>query len=250
VFFLFVLIFVIIIVGGIMKDKVILLSGIICYILSFLFIVFYLFMEFSVINLYSPIERVKMLLFVFIFMYLGCYLLYKENRCKKFKLGKFNLWILFILYVVMLLNMTLFDSYFGRVSGTNYLLDFSNISNRFNLLTNLVPFDTVSNYFIALSNGNISLGGFVYNIFGNIIAFMPLSLFVPKLIPIINKCFKYFVFASLFIIFIECMQFVLDVGTLDIDDYILNIFGSMLCYFFINIKCINRFVDKVLYLVN
>jgi hypothetical protein len=108
VFFLFVFIFVIIIVGDIMKDKVILLSGIICYILSFLFIVFYLFMEFSVINLYSPIERLKMLLFVFIFMYLGCYLLYKENRCKKFKLGKFNLWILFILYVVMLLNMALF----------------------------------------------------------------------------------------------------------------------------------------------
>lgn len=249
-FFLFVLIFVILIVGGIVKDKIILLSGIICYILSFLFIVFYLFMEFSLIGLYSPLNRLKMLLFVFIFMYLGCLLLFKVNRYNKFKLGKFNLWMLFMLYLVMLLNMTLFDSYFGRVSDTNYLLDFSNVNNRFNALTNLIPFNTISNYFIALSNGNISFGGFIYNIFGNIIAFMPLALFVPKLIPIINKCFKYFILVSFFIVFIECMQFVLDVGTLDIDDYILNIFGSMICYFFINIKCIKRFVDKVLYLEN
>lgn len=233
-----------------MKDRIILVSGFISYILSFLLIVLYLFMEFSVFSVTSPIDRLKVLLFVFILMYLGCFLLYKEKRCKKFKLGKFNLWILFILYMIMILNMTLFDSYFGRVNGSNYLLDFSNIENRFEILTNLVPFDTIRNYFIALSNDNISLGGFIYNILGNVIAFMPLSLFIPKLIPIINKWYKYFIFVSLFIVFIECMQFILNVGTLDIDDYILNIFGSMLCYFIFNIKCINKFINKVLYLEN
>lgn len=231
-----------------MKGKLILIFGIFNYILAFLFIVFYLFMEFSIFNLYSPSDRLKVLLFVFIFMYFGCFLLYKENKCKKYKLGTFNLWILFILYIVMLLNMTLFDSYFGRVNGNNYLLDFSNIENRFYVFTNLIPFDTIRNYFVALSNGNISFYVFLYNIFGNIIAFMPLSLFVSKLIPIINKWFKYFVFASLFIIFIECMQFVLNVGTLDIDDYLLNILGSMIFYGVINIKFIEKFIDKVLYL--
>ncbi len=233
-----------------MKDRLILISGILSYIISFILIVFYLILEFSIIDVISPIKRLFVLLFVFIFMYLGCFLLYKEKRCKEFKLGKFNLWILFMLYLVMLLNMTLFDSYFNRINGSNYLLDFSNLENRFDILTNLVPFDTIKTYFIGINNGSVSVRWFIYNLFGNIIAFMPLSLFIPKLIPIIDRWFKYFILVSLFIVFIELMQFILNVGTLDIDDYILNIFGSMVCYFVLKIKCINNFVDKVLYLEN
>lgn len=233
-----------------MKDKVILITGIVSYIVSFLLVVLYLFMEFSVFGMYSPLDRLKTLLFVFIFMYLGCFLLYKENKYKKFKLGTFNLWILFSLYLVMLLNMTLFDSYFGRMNGSNYLLDFSNIESRIDILTNLIPFRTIINYFIALSNDTISFNSFIYNIFGNILAFMPLGLFVPKLIPIINKWWKYFIFASCFIVFIEVMQFILNVGTLDIDDYILNILGTMIFYFAVKIKCIDKYINKVLYLNN
>jgi glycopeptide antibiotics resistance protein len=231
-----------------MKDKVILASGIISYVLSFLFIVLYLFMEFSVFSVTSPIERLKVLLFVFILMYLGCFLLYKEKRCKKFKLGKFNLWILFILYLIMLFNMTLFDSYFGRIKGSNYLLDASNIYDRFMNSANLIPFRTIRNFIIAVSNGNLSLYVFIYNIFGNLLAFMPLALFLPKLIPFVDKWYKYFLVVSLFIILIEIMQFVLDVGSLDIDDYILNIVGSMLCYIVFNIKKINKFINKFLFL--
>ena len=233
-----------------MKDKIILTTGLLSYVISFIIIVYYLFMEFSIITLTSPVDRLKILFLVFIFIYLGCYLLRKENKSKVFKLGKFNLWILFILYITMLLNMTLFDSYFGRVNGHNYLIDYSNIENRFHLFSNIIPFKTISNYFIAYSSGTISLNSFIYNIFGNIIAFMPLGLFIPKLIPIINKWFKYFIFASLFIVFIESMQFILNVGTLDIDDYILNITGTMIFYLLSKIKPINSIINKVLYLEN
>ena len=86
------------------------------------------------------------------------------------------------------------------------------------------------------------------NIFGNLFAFMPLALFLPKLIPFVDKWYKHFLVVSLFIILIEIMQFVLDVGSLDIDDYILNIVGSMLCYIIFNIKKINKFINKFLFL--
>ena len=159
-----------------MNNKIRMLLGIGSYILSFILIVMYLFLEFSVFVITSPLVRLLILLFIFMLMEIGCFLLYKVNKYKKYKLGRFNLWILFILYLIMLFNMTLFDSYFGRMNGSNYLLDFSNIDNRFEIFTNLIPFNTIRNYFIAFSNGNISLSGFIYNILGNVVAFMPLSL--------------------------------------------------------------------------
>ena len=231
-----------------MNNKIRMLLGIGSYILSFILIVMYLFLEFSVFVITSPLVRLLILLFIFMLMEIGCFLLYKVNKYKKYKLGRFNLWILFILYLIMLFNMTLFDSYFGRINGSNYLLDASNIYDRFMNSANLIPFRTIRNFIIAVSNGNLSLYVFIYNIFGNLLAFMPLALFLPKLIPFVDKWYKYFLVVSLFIILIEIMQFVLDVGSLDIDDYILNIVGSMLCYIIFNIKKINKFINKFLFL--
>lgn len=231
-----------------MNDRIRMIFGIGSYILSFILIVMYLFLELSVFVITSPLIRLLILVFVFILMEIGCFLLYKVNKYKKYKLGNFNLWILFILYLIMLLNMTLFDSYFGRINGSNYLLDSFNIYDRFMSSANLIPFRTIRNFIIAVSNGNLSLYVFIYNIFGNLLAFMPLALFLPKLIPFVNKWYKYFLIVSSFIIFIEGMQFVLDVGSLDIDDYILNIVGSMICYFIINIKKLNKLFNKFLFL--
>ena len=231
-----------------MNDRIRMIFGIGSYILSFILIVMYLFLELSVFVITSPLIRLLILVFVFILMEIGCFLLYKVNKYKKYKLGNFNLWILFILYLIMLLNMTLFDSYFGRINGSNYLLDSFNIYDRFMSSANLIPFRTIRNFIIAVSNGNLSLYMFIYNIFGNLLAFMPLALFLPKLIPFVNKWYKYFLIVSSFIIFIEGMQFVLDVGSLDIDDYILNIVGSMICYFIINIKKLNKLFNKFLFL--
>ena len=231
-----------------MNDKIRMIFGIGSYILSFILIVMYLFLELSVFVITSPLIRLLILVFVFILMEIGCFLLYKVNKYKKYKLGNFNLWILFILYLIMLLNMTFFDSYFGRINGSNYLLDSFNIYDRFMSSANLIPFRTIRNFIIAVSNGNLSLYMFIYNIFGNLLAFMPLALFLPKIIPFVNKWYKYFLIVSSFIIFIEGMQFVLDVGSLDIDDYILNIVGSMICYFIINIKKLNKLFNKFLFL--
>ena len=231
-----------------MNDRIRMIFGIGSYIQSFILIVMYLFLELSVFVITSPLIRLLILVFVFILMELGCFFLYKVNKYKKYKLGNFNLWILFILYLIMLLNMTLFDSYFGRINGSNYLLDSFNIYDRFMSSANLIPFRTIRNFIIAVSNGNLSLYVFIYNIFGNLLAFMPLALFLPKLIPFVNKWYKYFLIVSSFIIFIEGMQFVLDVGSLDIDDYILNIVGSMICYFIINIKKLNKLFNKFLFL--
>ena len=43
-----------------------------------------------------------------------------------------------------------------------------NIYDRFMSSANLIPFRTIRNFIIAVSNGNLSLYVFIYNIFGNL----------------------------------------------------------------------------------
>lgn len=223
-----------------MKRIISKMSGIICYLLSFLLICYYFLLEFSVLNVTSPINRVKILLLIVLIMFCGSKIF--NNK----KLFKINFIIWFCLYIVMLFNMTLFDRYFGRESVSLFLVNLDDIKNYFEYSFNLIPFATINNYIIALRNGNLALRDFIYNIFGNFIAFAPFALFLPRLFKSTKKLVNYFFVVSLIILFVEMLQLLMFTGSFDIDDYILNILGSMIFYFILNIKKISTFIDKVL----
>lgn len=214
--------------------------GICCYVISLLLVGYYFVLEFSVLNINSPIDRLKILLLIFFIMYFG------SKFINNIKLYKINFWIWFILYMVMLLNITLFDKYFGREGVSLYLIDFEYLENYFTYSFNLIPFATIDNYILALRNGNLAVGDFVVNIFGNLLAFAPFALFLPRLFKKTEKSFYYFFVVSAFILFVEVMQLFMFTGSFDIDDYILNILGSMLFYFLLKIKFIKNAIDKVL----
>lgn len=218
--------------------------GIICYILSLCLVIYYFILEFSVLNVTSPINRLKILFLIILIMYFGSKFI--NNK----KLYKLNFYIWFLLYIVMLLNLTLFDKYFGREGVSLYLIDLDYIKNYFEYSFNIIPFSTIDNYLLALRNGNLALGDFIYNIFGNILAFCPFALFLPRIFKKTEKWYYYFLVVSLVILFIEIMQLLMLTGSFDIDDYILNIVGSMVLYFILNIKFIKRFLDKILCLDN
>lgn len=154
----------------------------------------------------------------------------------------------FSLYIVMLLNLTLFDQYFGRRSLMLYVEDNMPLKQYFELNFNIIPFATINNFFIALKNNNLTSSYFFYNIFGNIIAFMPMAFFIPRLFKKIDKWYKFLIITSVFIVFIEIMQIILMTGSFDIDDYILNILGAFFLYMILNNKIIKKYLDKFLYL--
>ena len=63
-----------------------------------------------------------------------------------------------------------------------------------------------------------------------------------------TKAFKFFIIASIFILGIEFCQFLMNSGAFDIDDYLLNISGTMVLYILINNKWVKSLLDRMFYL--
>lgn len=89
---------------------------------------------------------------------------------------KINLWIFFILYLLLLITLTLFDPMWGRY-GFNFVGWFSeNFTNYINLSVNLIPFKTILNY-IKVFDSLYSTRIVLLNLFGNLLALIPMFFF-------------------------------------------------------------------------
>lgn len=95
---------------------------------------------------------------------------------------------------------------------------------------NLMPFRTISQYLYLLikrSNKYLIFNAFI-NLFGNIVAFIPMGIFLPSLFRAVHKFLPFILCSTLIIIGIECIQLFMLRGCCDIDDFILNLFGATL----------------------
>lgn len=129
------------------------------------------------------------------------------------------LWILLIGYLFVLFRVILFK--FPIDTILNILMDRDELEFT---RVNRIPFQTIRFY---LFSGRVSSSIAVRNILGNILAFVPLGI----LIPLIRRNLSIvFTFLTAFAISaaIELTQFVTGLGSCDIDDIILNVFGAML----------------------
>jgi len=118
-----------------------------------------------------------------------------------------------MLYMSLLIYLVLFSVEFGReASERDY---------------NLVPFSTISRYINYRQNfGELN---FITNIYGNILAFIPFGYFLFKLQK--NKHVLIgFLLPLLLSLAIEISQYILSVGSFDVDDIILNTFGGFMTY--------------------
>lgn len=141
-------------------------------------------------------------------------------KVKKSKPVKIIFIFLFAAYVLLLIYLTFFSSYFGR--GTVY----RNI--------NLIPFKTILQYLVR----DRDIRNMLINIAGNIAVFMPMGF----LLPIVFKPFNRFgsIFAAIFsaTFLIEAAQYFFAAGSSDIDDILLNLMGGF----------IGLFIYKAMYL--
>ena len=134
-----------------------------------------------------------------------------EFEVKEVKRRIFNLNFVFttafIGYLMLLIYLTLFSKYFGRLFSHRGI--------------NLVPFLTINR---CLNSQNLSIT--LTNIAGNIAAFVPLGLLFPSIIKRLNKFLIVISITTFTSLAIEIMQYVLEVGISDIDDLILNVLGG------------------------
>lgn len=67
------------------------------------------------------------------------------------------------------------------------------------------------------------------NLLGNLLLFLPMGVFLPLIFKEkFNKFSKFLVFILVTVILVEVLQFITFLGSLDIDDFILNVIGAMI----------------------
>ena len=95
---------------------------------------------------------------------------------------------------------------------------------------NLVPFRTIIGYVNAYVDRSLTRSIPIQNIVGNLLAFMPLGFYLPFFFKKMAAFKGFALTVSGLIITVELLQFILRVGNLDIDDFILNLAGALMAY--------------------
>lgn len=135
---------------------------------------------------------------------------------------KRSILILFIFYLIILMYLLFLDSYFGR----NHMALNSNYYFYLNTSTNLIPFATIIHYINGFRYHTISRPLVITNLVGNLIAFLPMGIFLPVLFRPMKKARIFFLTVTLGIAAIEVTQLLTLTGSCDIDDLILNTIGA------------------------
>ena len=204
------------------------------YMIATFSIAVYLFAEIHPRVLLAPEARLVLLGLFCVCAYIGSRMLCKRFTGSESQIMKIAFAIFFLLYLLLLLTLTLFDPMFGRENGVRSF--------------NFIPFATILNYGKAMFTQSMNASAIVTNLLGNLVAFMPFALFLPMFF---RKCEKYSVFlltTAGSVMAIELLQLVLAVGSCDIDDLILNVFGAWVAFLILKIKPINKLVNKLAFL--
>lgn len=142
---------------------------------------------------------------------------YLENKIVK-EINKKRIiiigWILFYIYILLLSYFLFFSERYGRDLVTQqYNLKLFKEINRFIKYREQIGFE-----------------GFVVNIFGNILAFMPYGFLLPLLNRAYRKPYIIIILSFLFSLIVETAQLLLRVGVFDVDDILMNSLGGILGY--------------------
>ena len=142
------------------------------------------------------------------------------------KQGKITVWhIIFALYCALMLWL-LFDR-----EGYDPALPYTE-----QLRYSLIPFTTTQRFLKLLTSANVAhRNQAVINLGGNVIMFIPLGFFLPKLWQWQRKITRTLLTTSGIIVLVELTQLFTLVGTCDIDDLILNVTGAAIGYGFYKI---------------
>ena len=227
-----------------MKNKVYGYFSIICYVVSFLILLFCINLK-LIPNFYLNARgRLVLLSIVCILIYVSGYILVNKLNYTK-KILRVNLIIYFLLYTVTIFSLTLFEEIYGRQGLIIIDWDKNLLKNYLTHSFNLRPFHSIHLFTQGYMNGLVSFKNFSINVIGNLTAFMPYGLFLPLIFKRMRKYYNFLITMILIVVVIELLQFVTMSGSCDIDDLILNVLGSSIIYLISKIKIINKLINKI-----
>ena len=103
---------------------------------------------------------------------------------------------------------------------------------------NFIPFRTLQQYVGLLAKKEYALHAFI-NLFGNILMFVPPGYLLPKIWKSCRKFGTTFWIMLISILAVEVLQYISGLGSMDVDDLILNLLGVIMGYLFWKTKCRN-----------
>ena len=139
--------------------------------------------------------------------------------------GQMWLRFFFLVYGAAMLWL-LFGQRIGE--GVSYADYFARLENNINL----TPFVTLRLYWRILHNSTNPglLQHAVINLVGNVVMFIPLGVFLPGIFIKKPNFLKVFYVVAGMIVLVEILQFFSLLGSLDVDDLILNLAGATVGY--------------------
>ncbi len=154
-----------------------------------------------------------------------------NNMAANKKNKKLLLWVCFTAYLLLLGYMLFYSARFGRVGNEEYRY-------------NLTFLQEISRFYnLGKNTGDWNL--FILNVCGNIVVFMPIGAFLPKLIERCKNVFLTTVLTFELSLCIEIVQLVTKTGSFDVDDLFLNTVGGI-CGYIVYMIChgIKRLIYK------
>ena len=131
--------------------------------------------------------------------------------------------LIFFIYFLLLLNITIFKS--SSISFRNPINSYEYKEYGISGIINFIPFvETIK----TITDGHTPIINPLSNIFGNILAFMPLGFFIPLLFSKYNNLKRIFLLGLISSLAIELVQLFVGYNVTDIDDVIYNTIGSIL----------------------
>ena len=124
---------------------------------------------------------------------------------------------LFILYMGMLVYFLFFAENMGRT--------FTEREYHYNLM----PLKEIKRFWIYRET--LGLWSVVLNLVGNVAAFIPFGIFLPRLYAKCRKFLLTMLFCFEFSLSVETIQLIWKVGSFDVDDILLNTLGGVLGFF-------------------
>lgn len=155
------------------------------------------------------------------------------SRERMKKIGKALVIATFVLYLLVLI-LLLFarTGYWQNLSWTEYVSQNSNF----------VPFSTIAQYFKLLFTGGINASIPLANLAGNLFMMAPMGLYLPYLFKRARRPQVFFLTMLCLVLSVELAQTCLRIGSLDIDDVILNLVGAFLGYGVGRLRWVRSFV--------
>lgn len=154
---------------------------------------------------------------------------------------RISFFALFAFYLMVLLGALILS----RVDYFNFTNTSAAYWEQFDLMTNFNPFETVRLYLNAIKYNYIGMEIPLSNLIGNAMLFMPMAIFLPCLFRSMQKLWLFALTMFLVLVAVEALQLILACGSCDVDDVILNLFGTLIVFGFTKLPFIKRLLQRL-----